>query len=262
VLKESGVRWKVWFVVTDFLLGNSSADICVQWSTLETLFRSAGMDINRLSNERQLLTQPESNPNIDQIVAHGVMSNTDIYTYVPNEQLNEELSTQSSASLSRRGSDNSQHASLQRKPSSRKSKAKPTASQSPRSTGPVVMPILTRPDATQMPWTDLSTQYHEIHQGEGMLQQHYMLSGVPPGFIPMNPVPENIQGGNLGFQPQMTGTEYTGAGIGMGTDNMDLDSVTSNLWWDQPFEAIPTEQYGIWYPSGYQSTDGSGYYRP
>jgi hypothetical protein len=43
---------------------------------------------------------------------------------------------------------------------------------------------------------------------------------------------------------------------------MDLDSVTSNLWWDQPFEAIPTEQYGIWYPSGYQSTDGSGYYRP
>lgn len=78
----------------------------------------------------------------------------------------------------------------------------------------------------------------------------------------MNPVPENIQGGRFGFQPQMTGTEYTGVGMGIGIDNMDLDSVTSNLWWDQPFEAIPTEQYGIWYPEEYQGIDGSGFYRP
>jgi len=124
------------------------------------------------------------------------------------------------------------------------------------------MPILTRPDASQIPWTGLSSQHHEMHLGEGMLQQHHMHSGAPPGFVPMNPVPENIQDGRLDFQPQMTGTEYTGVSMGMGIDNMDLDSVTSNLWWDQPFKAIPTEQYGVWYHSGYQGTDGSGYYRP
>jgi hypothetical protein len=221
------------------------------------------MDINRLSDDRQLLPQPESNPNIDQIVAHGVMSgNTDIYTYVPNEAFNEDSSTLSSTSLSRRSSDNSQHASYQRKTSSSKSKANPTVSQSPTNTGPVVMPILTRPDAPQMPWTSLSPQHHEMHPREGMLQQHYMHSGAPPGFVPMNPVPENIQGGRLDFQPQMTGTEYRGVNMGIGIDNMDLDSVTSNLWWDRPFEAISTERYGVWYPSGYQGTGGSGFYRP
>jgi hypothetical protein len=82
---------------------------------------------------------------------------------------------------------------------------------------------------------------HEMHPGEGTLQHHYMHSGEPPGFVPMNPVPENIQGGRLDFQPQMTGTEYRGVSMGMGIDNMDLDSVTSNLWWDRPFEAISTE---------------------
>jgi len=221
------------------------------------------MDINKLSDDRQLLLQPEPNPNIDQIVAHGVMSgNTDIYTYVPNEKFDEESSTLFSASISRRGSDNSQHASLQRKASFSKSKANPTATQPPKSTGPVVMPILTRSDLSQMPWTGLSSQHHEIDPKDCILRQHYMDSGAPPGFIPMNPVPENIQGGNIGFQPQMTGTEYMRLGMGMGIDNMDLDSVTSNLWWDRPFEAIPTEQYGVWYPGGYQSTDGSGYYRP
>ena len=124
------------------------------------------------------------------------------------------------------------------------------------------MPILTRPDVIQMPWTGISPQHHEMHAGGGMLQQHNMNSGAPPGFVPMNSVPENIPSGRLGFQPQMASTEYTGISMGMGIDNMDLDSVTSNLWWDRPFKAIPTEQYSVWYPSGYQGADGSDYYRP
>ncbi len=221
------------------------------------------MDINRLSDTRQLLPQPESNPNIDQIVAHGVMSsNTDIYTYVPNEAYDEESSRQSSASLSRKSSDNSQHPSHERKPSSNKLMAKPSVSEAPASGGQVIMPILTRSGAPQMPWTGLSPQPHEMHPDGGMIQQHSMHSGAPPGFVPMNPLPENMQGDRLGFQTQVPGTAYAGTSIGMGMDNMDLDPIASNLWWDRPFETIPTEQYGVWYPEGYQGVDGSGYYRP
>jgi hypothetical protein len=221
------------------------------------------MDINRLSDTRQLLPQPESNPNIDQIVAHGVMSSdTDIYTYVPNEAFNEESSRHSSASLSIRSSDNSQHASYQRKVSCNKLKAGPSVSQAPASSGSVIMPILTHSDASQIPWTGFSPQPRGMHSDSGMLQQHSMHSGAPPEFFPMNPVPENVQGGRLGFQPQMSGTEYAVASMGMVIDNMDLDPITSNLWWDQPFETIPTEQYGVWYPEGYPGADGFGYYRP
>lgn len=221
------------------------------------------MDINRLSDTRQLLSQPESKPNIDQILAHGVMGgDTDIYTYVPNEAFNEESSRQSSASLSRRSSENSQHAAYRRKHSSNKLTANTGVSQTPASGRPVMMPILTRSDAPQIPWTGLPLQPHEMHPDGSIVQELSMHSGAPPGFIPMNPVPENIQGGRLGFQPQMPGAEYAGPSVGIGIDNMDLDPVTSNLWWDRPFETIPTDQYGAWYPGGYQGADGSAYYRP
>jgi hypothetical protein len=221
------------------------------------------MDINRLSDTRQLLPQPESNSNIDQIVAHGVMSgDTDIYTYVPNEAFNEESSRHSSASLLRESSDNSQHASYQRNVSSNKLKAGPSVSQTPASSGSVIMPILTRSDAPQIPWTGFSLQPHGMHSDGGMLQQHSIHSGALPGFVSMNPVPENVQGSIPGFQPQMSDTEYAAASMGMAIDNMDIDSLTSNLWWDQPFETIPIEQYCVWYPEGYQGADGVGYYEP
>jgi hypothetical protein len=221
------------------------------------------MDINRLSDTRKLLPQLESKPNIDQIVAHGVMSgDTDIYTYVPNEAFNEESLGHSSASLSRRSNDNSQHASYQREVSSHKLKAGPSVSQAPASSGSVIMPILTRSDAPQIPWTCFSPQPHGIYSDDGMLQQHSMHSSAPPEFVLMNPVLEDVQGGRLGFQPQMSGTEYAAASMGMVIDNMDLDPVTSNLWWDQPFETIPTEQYGVWYPEGYPGADMVGYYIP
>jgi hypothetical protein len=221
------------------------------------------MDINRLSEDRKLLAQPESNTNIDQIVTHGVvMGGTDIYTYVPDEAFNEESSRHSSTSLKRRSSDNSQHASSQRKSISSKPKSNSTVSQTPTSTAPVAMPIHPRQNASQLHWTGLPLQPPNMHQGGIMLQQHNVFSGAPPGFVPMNPVPDNFQAGGLGFQLHMAGPEYPGGAVAVGSDSMDLDSMTANLWWDRLFDLIPSEQYG-WDPfRGYQAADGSGYYRP
>lgn len=237
----------------------------LQWATLDTLFRGAGMDINRLSEDRQLLAQPESKPDIEQIVAHGVMmGSTDIYTYVPDEAFNETSSRHSSTSLSRRSSDNSQYAPFQRKRSSNKLMTKSPSSQTSTSTIPVAMPMHPRHNPPQLHWTGLPPQPHDMHQGGNMFQQYNMLSGAPPAWVPMNPLPENIQTGGPGFAPFMTGPEYTGGGMGMVSDNMDLDLMTHNLWWDQPFDAIPTERCSTsaWDPFRYQAADASGYYRP
>jgi hypothetical protein len=86
-----------------------------------------------------------------------------------------------------------------------------------------------------------------------------MHSGASSGFASMNPMPENVQASRIGFHPQMLDPQYAGEGMGMGIDNMDLDPIASNLWWDQPFDTIPTEQYGVWYPEAYQGADVSGF---
>ena len=97
-----------------------------------------------------------------------------------------------------------------------------------------------------------------------MYQRHNMLSSASSAWILMNSVPENIPAGLSDFTPQITGPEFTGGTMSIAIDNMDLDPMPNDLWWDQPFDTVPMERYGVgaWDPFRYQAADPGEYHGP
>jgi hypothetical protein len=229
------------------------------------------MDINRLSDTRQLLAQPESNTDIDQIAAHGVVAgNTDMYTYIPDQEPTSEFSRHSSASLSTTGSPNPQHVTGQSQASSSRAKVKESVPCTVITSAPVTIPIHTRQNPQQMYWSGKEPQSHNL-QGLNLPQHQDALVGAPLGLMPINQSSESTQAAEQNFQGQISGMGYISTGmsmnLGMGIDNMDLDAANANFWWDQPFEDIPVDHYNIWSTESYQNQgymvpDINGYYQP
>jgi hypothetical protein len=239
----------------------------LQWKILESLFNGAGLNINNLSDTRRLLGVPRRNVNLDQIVSHGVMhGSADIYAYVADEEPRSGSSQQTSPSVSRGNSPIVQPPTSFRRPPSTKSKPEENYRPTMAGSTPPHMRVPTEHDNSQMYWSGGQTQIHDTNQGANSSQHDGMLSpNAPFQFRPADSVGHNVRDSETGsgpsFQNQAPDMGYMGVDISMGIDNMDLDTPAINLWWDQPFEAIPAHQYGWWQASGgYEVPTGDAFY--
>lgn len=121
-------------------------------------------------------------------------------------------------------------------------------------------------DNSQMYWSGGQTRVRDANQGANSSQHDGMMSPHAPfPFRPANSVGQNVRGSETGsvpsLQTQTPDMGYMGVDISMGIDNMDLDTSAMSLWWDQPFEAIPAQQYGWWQSGeGYEAPAGDSFY--
>ena len=241
--------------------------VFLQWKILESLFSGAGININNLSDARQLLAVPNRSLNLDQIAAHDVVEGSaNIYTYVADEEPHSGSSRRTSPTLSRGNSPIAQLPASFRRPSSTKTNLEKNHRPPMADSTPPHMRLPTKHDNPQMYWSGGQTQIHDTNQGGSSSHRDGMLSSNTRfEFRSANSVGHSVQGSEAGagpsFRTQAPNMGYMGVDINMGIDNMDLDTSTINLWWDQPFEAIPAHQYGWWQASGgYEAPTGDAFY--
>ncbi len=237
---------------------NSGLIYRTQWETLAALLKSVNIDINNLSNTRQLLALPTPDTNLDQIIAHGVLPRTsesgDDYTYIPDEERKSHSSRHSSVTQVQGDSPNAQSPSPQVKESKAiRSRAKDSPPQPISTTVPIAMPIHPRHLVPPMYWSGQEQQPHETKP-----QYYAALAGATSSFAPMTLVTTGGQTSGSFYQSQMGRVGHIDKG--MGVENMDLDAVSA-YWWDQAFEEIAIDQYGFYYDPGYQAVAGEGHYR-
>ena len=191
--------------------------------------------------------------NLDLIAAQGILDgSTDIYTYVADEELPSGTSRKTSSAVSSGKSPNIQSPTSFRIPSS--TKTRPEEHYRSSCSAIPHIPGHAEQDNPQMYWSDVPPQGYDANQGAISSQHDDMLShNTLFGYRPSRPEDQHIRGAEStseqSFQNPVPDMGYMGVDISMGIDSMDLDTSGSNLWWDQPFEAIPTDKYG-WWPAG------------
>lgn len=227
----------------------------LQWKTLASIFKGAGLDINSLPDTRQLLALPERSLDLDQITAHSMVDRSGfIYTYAVDEESPSGSSRQTSPTIPRWNSPMVQaHPSFGQPPSFQ---AKPKENSAPTVIPSALppAPVQTQQDNLHMYRSDARSQVYDINQEVNRSQHHGMLRPNSLQFATMNPVihSDRSSGTDSGpsSQSQFHDMGYMGVDISMGIDNMDLDTNGVNLWYERLFEAIPTDQYGWWYAGG------------